>query len=589
MKALGYVLLFFNLAAAGAFLYLATMVVKQKREWTDAALKSEVLIHGTAIEAGEPIPPDDLEENFVAFGFKLYGIQHITQLPKDLVKKLIPTGGTARPDFPFPAKAGEFVTNQTDEVERIRKIFDAELANKANNPGQTRGFLSTYLINLARTGPERDGINALLRDYPDEAWREYGRANLPYVGRTAIQQDALRALGELAFLQDDVVRQKFENVQVGRAALDVWADKMLEYVVPKPVPDAKGFRAEAAMTKYAEDHKAAEAALKALIGEVDAENPDAAKITQGKARINELDLAGKPTKKLRYLADIAGNPLRTAADLADARKQLLDLAQYKARTDAEKEALANVADLLMPPPFDAKLAPDEINAKKQERINQTPIQIAKLLMKANFDEAALPAAQTRPASFAEDTAQDPLGLLRDPGEKQTSVAHLLYNLDANLYAKPGDRKAWHERVVAIIGMINYVHEAEAQAAALERIAPRVRTLVGDEQLAFEEQYQELIEYALYLAFRLEDVQQQLKEQVELREQHDTLVKARTSERDNLVNELNDERTKTKAALDALQKRQEELFSITKKLGEAQDALVGLEEKLRELELSFVKP
>ena len=180
------------------------------------------------------------------------------------------------------------------------------------------------------------------------------------------------------------------------------------------------------------------------------------------------------------------------------------------------------------------------------------------------------------------------GLARS-GEKRGSIAHLLYNLDAHLYAKPAEAKPWHERVVAILGYEAYVKEAEEQASALYRMLPRISTFVLQEQTEFTALYQLAAQYAIYLGYRLEEVQEQLKQERDLAADHETLVAARTAERTALVNELTAERTKTKAALAALTKRQEELFRITKQLGEAQDALVSLEEKLRILELSFVKP
>ena len=339
------------------------------REWTDAALTAEFVSRGTSLEAGDPMPPDRLEENFVPFDFNLYGIQRIDQLPKDKVKKLIPAGGTPTENWPFPARADEFITNQTDEVKRIRKIFDAEVVRRGNDAAKLRTFLTTYLINLARTGPERDGINALLRDYPVEFWRDVARKDLPYLGRTAMQQDALRAIGDIAaFLDNDLILLKPENIKKGRAAIGLWAEEMLEYVVPKPVPNSKGVRSEEAMTKYQADKNEVEPALKALLAEAGSDMPDAAKIAQGKTRLTDLsaNLATKPAKKMEFLAEIAGNPLKTAEDLAAARRQLLELAQWRARTAAEKEALTGVADLLMPPPFPADITPQDRDAKKRK-------------------------------------------------------------------------------------------------------------------------------------------------------------------------------------------------------------------------------
>ena len=56
----------------------------------------------------------------------------------------------------------------------------------------------------------------------------------------------------------------------------------------------------------------------------------------------------------------------------------------------------------------------------------------------------------------------------------------------------------------------------------------------------------------------------------------------------LENKLAEVTKNTKAALTDLANKNGELFQITKQLGEAQDALLGLEIRLRDLELGKVQ-
>lgn len=161
------------------------------------------------------------------------------------------------------------------------------------------------------------------------------------------------------------------------------------------------------------------------------------------------------------------------------------------------------------------------------------------------------------------------------------------------------RSEWHQRVAAVVGLIAYVTAAEAQATELAAITVRLKPRVLEEQSYFEKERQDLIYWLVELNTVLEQRRAVDKRQNELKNEHQILLDQRIGEqkaldkdlrkaqgdparpsRDNISGKALDAKT---ALLD-LDKKVDELFKVTKKLGEAQDALLGLELQLREIEL-----
>src|SRR5262249_15758965 len=81
-------------------------------------------------------------------------------------------------------------------------------------------LLRTYLLNLAQSGAERDGINALLRDLLTPQRFAEARRELPLLGSTPAQVAALTALVRLGDLHEDTALQSQELVIAAKKALD---------------------------------------------------------------------------------------------------------------------------------------------------------------------------------------------------------------------------------------------------------------------------------------------------------------------------------------------------------------------------------
>src|SRR5206468_8417574 len=101
------------------------------------------------------------------------------------------------------------------------------------------------------------------------------------------------------------------------------------------------------------------------------------------------------------------------------------------------------------------------------------------LLKSKFDEAALPALKANNNSV---------------GEKARKIAHVLYHIDAHRHGLRDEatvpaRKAWHERVAAVVGLQEYVRAAEAQASEYAEASTRLLAVITEEQSAFEADYQ----------------------------------------------------------------------------------------------------
>ncbi len=109
-------------------------------------------------------------------------------------------------------------------------------------------------------------------------------------------------------------------------------------------------------------------------------------------------------------------------------------------------------------------------------------------------------------------------------------------------------------------------------------------MIDEEQRIFKADYQsyvlEVIKLARFLETRIEEV----KAQTVLKNDHTAQLAVRVAERDAQKLRLDAVTATAKIALQNLDLKVDELFQITKQLGDAQDALVGLEAKLHQLEL-----
>src|SRR5262249_60843454 len=156
------------------------------------ALQRDVALGGLPVEPGDA---RNVGSDRVPFPYQSGGSVIESIATKDLVK-LVPKGDD------YFGERGEPIANQTDEVTRVQqKVMSQIPALNAQDPMPRFNGLKGYLLNLARSGAERDGVNALF-DLRDPARSEMSRRDLPLLGRTSSQVAALQAVVAIADLGD---------------------------------------------------------------------------------------------------------------------------------------------------------------------------------------------------------------------------------------------------------------------------------------------------------------------------------------------------------------------------------------------------
>ena len=104
---------------------------------------------------------------------------HIESIAKKDLVQLLPKGGDL-----YGNTEGDLIADQTAEVKRVqKKIFNTSVipAFDAANPKPRFDWQRAYLMNLARGGAERDGVNALF-DLREPSRAASARRDLPYLG-----------------------------------------------------------------------------------------------------------------------------------------------------------------------------------------------------------------------------------------------------------------------------------------------------------------------------------------------------------------------------------------------------------------------
>lgn len=171
----------------------------------------------------------------------------------------------------------------------------------------------------------------------------------------------------------------------------------------------------------------------------------------------------------------------------------------------------------------------------------------------------------------------PSNRLREPDDLRQRVAHLLYNLS--------HEPAWHARVAVVVGLEAYNYEADKQAAALDEMAQRVRSLMNADRLAFETRYRQVLQRRnVFLARQVKLLEIAVKDQQKLREQHEQLVRSREAE----IEEFKQRTDKLKEAVQAARakqaEREQELFKEYRELAKTFDRNLQLERLIRAREL-----
>ena len=536
MTILGKVLIVFNLLAAGAFAYFTLEDRRVRKDLTKAAIVRHIQLGGIPVEAKALTGLDSDEAPFPA------DVNNVPydRLPKATIAAAIPHGD--------PDLGGEAVYDQTAEVTRLqKKVFDHIAAKGGADQNLKLQWLRAYALAVAKTGAERDGVNAVF-DMRDPSRAAAARRDLPLAARTESQTAALRALIDVANLGDPQA--------IPEATRPAWIAATRESVkrfVVGEVPVGAGGTG---------DKSEAERKLR---------NAVEAAFQQGAGEAQKQEIAANATDPAfkEHAAAVAVESLSDKASADRAAKALIEYAKAKVfpGTKAEASAIDKIADLIRLP----------ADAKPEA---STPLVDAAGTdwLTAQFDEAA------QPASGKAATGGDPVG------EKARKIAHLLYHIDgwryANAAAAPA-RKAWHERVAAVVGLPAYIRAAESEATEYAEAAQRLVSVITEEQSAFEAEYHAQLQKVLFLYSQWLALDSQLKAQEAITKENERLMNERKTERDRLLEELAKARADAKTSLDKLTKTQKDLFAIQKQLRDAQEALLVLEKQLVQLESKAV--
>jgi hypothetical protein len=536
MSILGKLLIVLNFLAAGAFAYLTLENWKVRHNLTTKALSRDVALVGLPVEP--PSGSANVGSDSVPFHMESNGtlIENISK--KDLVQ-ILPKG-----DDVFGNTEGETVADQTAEVKRLQKkllgpgpALIQPLDDK--NPKTRFDALQAFLLNLARSGAERDGVNALF-DLRVEGRGDSARRDLPLLGRTPSQSAALRALLAVSDLKDP----QAITPQAAQASRILSAREAQKQFLLGEVKQAFA---------GADREQAEQRLTNAVINAFEAKD--------GRGGLGD---AATGAAGWDQLAIVAAEPLTDKASCDKAIAAILAYANGKAGVTSETAALNGIATLINPPP---------INFNRDATIDT----VATNLLNFKFDEAALPAIGT--------------GANNSTGEKARRIAHVLYHLDAHRHAAAARdeatvaaRKAWHERVATVVGLPEYVRAAEAQASEYADAASRLVAAITEEQSAFEANYQAQVQrvHFLFTQWLTQDAASKVQESIT--KENEKLKQERETERNKLRDELKKSIDDAKDSLAKLTNTQKQLFEIQKQLRDAQAALFTLEQELRRLEL-----
>lgn len=493
MGILGKILIFLNLLAAGALAYFALQVQKINQEYAYAAVRAELQVTGLPLESPVTQVPTDPEE-MVAFPVDQAKGVALEELPVRVLNRAIPSGGKE-----YGTGGGAGVANQTQEVVRLQEV----VLKKINEAGDEKlNRLRQYLLNLARTGLERDSVVALF-DLLNPRRARFAKADLYGLGYTPSQQAALKAYYAVANIGDVSQKEAQLKIPAAKTALKTFAEG-----------EAKAYPAE------------------------------------------------KRPADVGPVLEVENSNVSTAAEIDAVKTKLATYATGRAFTKTEAEALNALIDIYNTP-------------------TTTPSQIEKLalaLLNDKFEVAKLPFSESKGTS--------------SKAEKARTIAHLLYFIDADRHlvspetdaAIVADRKEWHARVAAIVGLAEYTKAADRQADEFQAGADRLRNIIAQEEAAFREEYETLIGQAQALAARYFDLQAQLKRSESILQETTDILEKRKTERDELKTRLAKTEMAAKEALAKANEKANELFRLQMELRNQRMRLSELERELRKREL-----
>jgi hypothetical protein len=162
--------------------------------------------------------------------------------------------------------------------------------------------------------------------------------------------------------------------------------------------------------------------------------------------------------------------------------------------------------------------------------------------------------------------------LRDPGEMRGSVAHLLFNCASD------DKE--RERVAVVVGIKAYANEVNRETDALYGMVQRVRLEMQRDLSGFEARQPLLVKAIQDLAEEILEAEQQLKDQTELYESHNSLAMQRETDLNELKKKLAGAREATVKARELLAKEQKFYFEAEGKVGQRAKENQKLEQEIR---------
>jgi hypothetical protein len=159
--------------------------------------------------------------------------------------------------------------------------------------------------------------------------------------------------------------------------------------------------------------------------------------------------------------------------------------------------------------------------------------------------------------------------------RRQKMAHLIYNLSRD--------EAAHQRAMAVIGLKNYISEAEAQAARLRDMTLSTKMRMVNERGTFEEQYQRLTQRLNQLLEELEAKKLLFADKEGIKKRTDELVKIRQKDLAELQTDLTKSQKDIASALDEQTSLEQQVFETQKKLAELQEQTQGLQRYIRRME------
>ena len=195
MSILGKVLIVFNLLAAGAFAYFTLENWKVRKDLTRAAVVREHPARRPAGRAAGRPAGRTWTRTDAAFE------REVNKVPYESHPEGRRSTRPSRPGARRSGAGGEPITDQTAEVKRVQdKVFKTiPAAGRARTRTCDTSGCGRTCLAVARTGAERDGVNAVF-DMRDPSRAYAARRDLPLAARTDSQTAALRALVEVADL-----------------------------------------------------------------------------------------------------------------------------------------------------------------------------------------------------------------------------------------------------------------------------------------------------------------------------------------------------------------------------------------------------